>query len=201
MSLEVSTVPPNGQVAVYEAPDGQVQVDVRLDRDTVWLTQSQMAELFDRDRSVVSRHIRNAFREGELDRGATSAKFAQVQNEAGRSVGRDVEHFNLDVIISVGYRVKSLRGTQFRMWATRTLREHLVSGFTTNERRLAERGLREARETLDLLARTLTNQALVDETGETVVDLITGYADTWRLLLEYDEDRLPLPPRTSPSAS
>ena len=201
MSLEVSPTTPNGQVAVYEAPDGQVQVDVRLERDTVWLTQSQMAELFDRDRSVVSRHIRNAFREGELDRGATSAKFAQVQNEAGRSVGRDVEHFNLDVIISVGYRVKSLRGTQFRMWATRTLREHLVSGFTTNERRLAERGLREARETLDLLARTLTNQALVHETGEAVIDLITGYADTWRLLLEYDEDRLPLPPRASPSAS
>ena len=98
------------------------------------------------------------------------------------------------MIISVGYRVKSRRGTQFRIWATRTLREHMVRGFTMNEQRLAERGLCEARETLDLLSRTLRNQALDGETGQAVLDLITGYADTWRLLLAYDEDRLGPPP-------
>ena len=102
--------------------------------------------------------------------------------------------YSLDVIISVGYRVKSRRGVQFRQWATRVLREHLVRGYTFNQTRLAERGLLEARQTLDLLARTLQNQALVDDTGRAVLELIVGYAETWRLLLEYDEDRLALPP-------
>ena len=190
---------PDCDVVVYEAPGGEVRVDVRLDRETVWLTQQQMAELFGRDRSVVTRHIRNVFREGELDPEATCAKFAQVQSEGGRTVSREIDHFNLDVVISVGYRVKSVRGTWFRQWATRTLRDHLVRGYTLNERRLAERGLREARETLDLLARTLRNQALVDETGQAVLELVTGYADTWRLLLEYDEDRLATPPGAKPS--
>ncbi|WP_420634328.1 RhuM family protein [Candidatus Palauibacter sp.] len=160
-----------------------------------------MAELFERDRSVVSRHIRNAYHEGELEREATCAKFAQVRHEGERKVARGIEHFNLDVIISVGYRVKSLRGTQFRQWATRTLREHLVSGYTLNQRRLAERGLREARESLDLLARTLRNQALVEDTGRAVLELITGYSDTWRLLLEYDEDRLKTPLTARPATS
>ena len=161
-----------------------------------------MAELFERDLSVVSRHIRNAYREGELEREATFAKFATVRREGGRRVVRQIDHFNLDVIISVGYRVKSLRGTQFRQWATRTLREHLVSGYTLNQRRLAERGLREARDTLELLARTLRNQALVEDTGRAVLELVTRYADTWRLLLEYDEDRLEAPGGTRrPSAA
>ena len=201
MNLEVSTVPPHGQVAVYEAPDGQVQVDVRLDRDTVWLTQSQMADVFETSADNVGLHLRNIYAVGELAETATTEDFSVVRTEGNRRVKRDLKHYSLDATISVGYRVNSKMAVRFRQWATRTLRAHLVRGFTVNERRLAERGLREARETLDLLARTLTNQALVDETGEAVIDLITGYAGTWRLLLEYDEDRLPLPPRASSSAS
>lgn len=113
---------------------------------------------------------------------------------------RNLKHYNLDAIISVGYRVNSRRGVRFRQWATRVLREHLVQGCTFNQTRLAERGLLEARQTLDLLARTLQNQALVDDTGRAVLELITGYADTWRLLLEYDENRLVLPPGARPSS-
>lgn len=192
---------PGGEVIVYESEDGEARVDVRFDKETVWLTRLQMAELFGRDRSVITRHINNAYREQELDSESTCANFAQVRFEGGRQVSRDVEHYNLDVIISVGYRVKSLRGTQFRIWATRTLREHLVSGFTMNERRLAQRGLDEAKQTLDLLARTLSNQALVDETGRAVLHIITAYADTWRLLLEYDEDRLTPPASPKPATS
>ena len=192
---------PDCDVVVYEAPDGEARVDVRLDRETVWLTLQQMAELFGRDRSVVTRHVRNVFREGELDPEATRARFARVQSEGGRIVSREMDHFDLDVIISVGYRVESRHGAWLRQWATRTLRDHLVRGYTTNERRLAERGPREARETLDLLARTLRNQALMDDTGRAVLELVTGYADTWRLLLEYDEDRLAAaPPGARPSA-
>lgn len=197
MSAPVETS--GGEVRVYEAADGEVRVDVRLDRETVWLTQEQMSQLFGRERSVITKHVRNAFREGELEPGATCAKFAQVQTEGDRTVTRDVDHYNLDVIISVGYRVKSVQGTRFRQWATATLRDHLLRGYTVHPRRLAERGLDEARQTLDLLARTLQNQTLVDDTGRAVLELIVGYADTWRLLLEYDEDRLALPPGARPS--
>ncbi len=188
---------PGGEVLLYEAPDGQVRVDVRLERETVWLTQEQMSRLFGRERSVITKHIRNVFLEGELEAGAVCAKFAHTAEDRKTY---QVEHYNLDVIISVGYRVKSSQGTRFRQWATRVLREHLVQGYTFNQTRLAERGLLEARQTLDLLARTLQNQALVDATGRAVLDLIVGYADTWRLLLEYDEDRLALPPGVRPSS-
>lgn len=181
---------PGGEVVVYEAPDGEVSLSVRLKEETVWLTLRQMVTLFKRDFAVVSGHIRNAYREGEPEREATFAKFATVRREGGRSVQRQIGHFNLDGIISVGYRVKSLRGTQFRQWAARTLREHLVRGYTLNERRLAECGLREARETLDLLSRTLRSQSLVSGAGEAVLELVTSYADTWRRRLGYDEDRL-----------
>ena len=182
-----------GEVVLYKAPDGQVRLDVRLEQDTVWLTQAQMAELFGRERSVITKHINNVFNEGEL------AKKSNVQNLHIASSDKPVAAFSLDVIISVGYRVKSKRGVQFRQWATRVLREHLVQGYTFNQTRLAERGLVEARQTLDLLARTLQNQALVDNTGRAVLELISGYADTWRLLLEYDEDRLATPPGARPS--
>jgi prophage maintenance system killer protein len=179
-----------GEVVVYEAPDGEVRVDVRLDRETVWLTQQQMAELFGRERSVVTKHIRNVYKEGELDLSATCAKFAQVRSEGGRTISREVDHYNLDVIISVGYRVKSLRGTQFRIWATRTLRDHLLRGYTLNERRLAERGLGEIEQAVGLLARTLTAHALVTEEGRAVLQVVQQYTQAWRLLLEYDEERL-----------
>ncbi|MBI3147733.1 MAG: virulence protein RhuM/Fic/DOC family protein [Betaproteobacteria bacterium] len=198
--MSTPTEAPGGEVLLYEAPDGQVRVDVRFDHETVWLTQEQMSQLFGRERSVITKHVRNVFREGELAPEATCAKFAQVQTEGERTVTREIDHYSLDVIISVGYRVKSSQGTRFRQWATRVLREHLVQGFTFNQTRLAERGLQEARQTLDLLARTLQNQALVDDTGRAVLELITGYADTWRLLLEYDENRLLLPPGARPSS-
>ena len=185
-----------GDVALFEAPDGQIRLDVRLERETVWLSLNQMADLFGRDKSVISRHLRNIFTAGELDREAVVAKNATTATD-GKTY--QVEYFDLDAILSVGYRVNSTRGTQFRIWATRVLRDHLVQGYTFNQTRLAERGLLEARQTLDLLARTLQNQALVDDTGRAVLELITGYADTWRLLLEYDEDRLASPPGARPS--
>lgn len=187
---ETPAEPPGGEVVVYQAPDGEVRVDVRLERETVWLTQQQMAELFSRERSVVTKHIRNAYQEGELDPRATSAKYAQVRSEGGRRVSREVDHYNLDVIISVGYRVRSLRGTQFRIWATRTLREHLLRGYTLNERRLRERGLGEIEQAVGLLARTLTTHALVTDEGRAVLDVVQRYTRSWRLLLEYDEHRL-----------
>ena len=184
---------PGGEVIVYESGDGEARVNVRFEEETVWLTQRQMAEVFESTPQNIVMHLRKVFSSRELDAESTSKDFLIVRSEGQRTVRREVRHYNLDAIISVGYRVHSKRAVRFRQWATRTLREHLVSGYTMNRERLAERGLDEARQTLDLLSRTLRNQALVDETGQSVLDLITEYADTWRLLLEYDEDRLKTP--------
>jgi hypothetical protein len=127
---------PDSQLILYQTEDGQTQIQVIMQDETVWLTQKEMAELFQRDKSVISRHIQNVFKEGELDPAATVAKTATVQQEGHRTITREVEYYNLDVIISVGYRVKSHRGTQFRIWATGTLREYLVKGFVLNDERL-----------------------------------------------------------------
>ena len=123
-------------VVLYNTEDGSVQLEVQLDRETVWLNQRQMSELFDKNTDTIGLHIRNIYKEGELSREGTTEESSVVQNEGGRQVRRKVNFYNLDVIISVGYRVKSKRGTQFRQWATRLLREHLVRGFTLNEKRL-----------------------------------------------------------------
>lgn len=132
--------PEGGEFLLYQTEDGAARVEVRVRGDTVWLSLNQMAALFDRDKSVISRHISNVFDEGELERTSTVADFATVQTEGGHPVERRVEHFNLDVIISVGYRVKSLRGTQFRIWATQRLREYIVKGFTMDDARLKAAG-------------------------------------------------------------
>lgn len=120
----------NSELLIYQTEDGQTKIDVRMENETVWLSLNQMAELFQRDKSVISKHIKNVFEEGELAEDSTVAKFATVQSEGKRVVQRDIVVYNLDVIISVGYRVKSHRGTQFRIWATQRLREYIIKGFT-----------------------------------------------------------------------
>ncbi len=199
MSSEALAPAPGGQIVVYETDGGAARVDVHLDHETVWLSRRGMAEIFATTPANVFMHLRNVFAADELDAEATVKDFLIVRTEGARQVRRRIRHYNLDAIISVGYRVNSRRGVRFRQWATRTLRDHLVRGFTLNQQRLAERGLQEARDTLNLLADTLRNQALVDSTGREVLDLIAGYADTWRLLLEYDEDQLAAPPGARPA--
>jgi len=167
---------PGGEVVVYQAPNGEVRVEVRLARETIWLSQRQMAELFDTSTDNVGLHLKNVFAEGELAEAATTEDYSVVQTEGRRQVRRKLKHYNLDAILSVGYRVNSLRGTQFRIWATNTLRSHLLRGFTLNERRLAERGLGEAEQAVALLARTLTTHALVTNEGQAVLRLRRGRA-------------------------
>ena len=129
-----------GQILLYQTPDGESRIEVRLEGETVWLNQEQMAELFQRNKSTISRHINNAFEEGELTPEATVAFFATVQTEGNRQVERDIAFYNLDMIISVGYRVHSYRGVQFRMWATRVLKEYIVKGFVLNDDLLKRAG-------------------------------------------------------------
>lgn len=129
-----------GEIILYQTEDGHSRIDVRLVNETVWLSAGQMADLFQRDKSVILKHIKNVFAEGELPTEATVANFATVQTEGSRQVSRDIEHFNLDVVISVGYRVKSHRGVQFRQWATRQLRDYLVKGFVLNDEKFKQGG-------------------------------------------------------------
>ncbi len=129
-----------GEIIIYQSDDGLTKINVNMQNETVWLSLDQMAELFQRDKSTISRHIKNVFEEGELLREATVAKFATVQIEGDRQVSRDIDYYNLDVIISVGYRVKSQRGVQFRIWATERLREYLIKGFTMDDERLKGNG-------------------------------------------------------------
>ncbi|ATV31751.1 virulence RhuM family protein [Prevotella intermedia] len=125
----------NDNMLIYQSEDGKIKIDVRFEGETAWLSLEQMSMLFGRDKSTISRHIKNVFEEGELNLNSTVAKFATVQMEGGRTVERSIDYYNLDVIISVGYRVKSQQGTQFRIWATQRLREYIIKGFALNDER------------------------------------------------------------------
>jgi hypothetical protein len=138
------------EIIIYEDPDAPDPIQVTLEGETIWLTQAQMTMLFGRERSVITKHLRNIFKEGELRQEATCAKFAHVQIEGQRTVQRHIDHYNLDPIISVGYRGNSKRSVRFRQWATAVLRQHLLQGYTLNRQRLAERGMDEARTAQDL---------------------------------------------------
>ncbi len=179
-----------GELIVYQSDDGRATVDVRLEDETVWLSRKEMAVLFDRDYKTVAKHINNVFNEGELRKNSVVAKFATTGDD-GKTY--QVEYYNLDVIISVGYRVKSQQGTRFRIWATSVLRDHLVKGYTFHQKRIAEKGLDEARQVLELLGQTLQSHELVSDEGKAVLDVVNAYARTWKLLLQYDEDSLPMP--------
>lgn len=184
-------------IAIFE--DDAQRVEVRLEGETIWLTQKQMAELFDKDVRTINEHIGNVFAEGELERDATIRNFRIVRQEGKRQVGREIEHYNLDVVISVGYRVKSQRGVRFRQWATRVLREHLTQGYSLNEHRLSQQGLADLEQAVALLGKTLIRQQLVSDIGREVVGLILSYAKTWRLLLDYDEGKLGVPADAQPA--
>jgi hypothetical protein len=124
-----------GEIILYKNSEGNIRLDVRLEEETVWLTHEQMATLFGKSRSTVAEHVANVYEEGELDQNRTCRKFRQVRSEGAREVEREIDHFNLDVIISVGYRVKSPQGTQFRIWATQRLKEYIIKGFALNDER------------------------------------------------------------------
>jgi hypothetical protein len=131
---------PNGEILLYQTEDGTTRIDVRLQDETLWLTQMQMAELFQKDKRTISEHVTNVYEEGELSQEATVRKFRTVQKEGNREVERDLALYNLDMVISVGYRVKSIRATQFRIWATQRLKEYLIKGFTLDDERLKKAG-------------------------------------------------------------
>ena len=181
------------QIIIYEDKNGQISVDVVLRDEMVWLNLTQLSELFVRDKSVISRHIKNILKEQELSEVSTVAKFATVQAEGGKSVTRQLEYYNLDMIISVGYRVNSRKAVEFRKWASSILKDYLIKGYSVNYKKIMRKELEELKQTVLLLSNTLLNQNLVNETGSELLNLIRTYTKTWDILLKYDENRLELP--------
>ncbi len=179
-----------GEIIIYRAEDNTIQLDVRMENETVWLNLNQMAMLFDRDKSVISRHIRDVFRERELSKEATVAKNATVQIEGGRAIVRQMDYYNLDVIISVGYRVKSQRGVQFRQWANRILKDYLVKGYAINEK-LRREQLSDLRQLVQIVGRTVQSKAVEseDET-QAIFDVVLDYTYALDTLDNYDYERL-----------
>ncbi|MCL5282201.1 MAG: virulence RhuM family protein [Planctomycetes bacterium] len=179
-----------GEIVIYQPAEGGGRLEVRLQEETLWLSLSQIADLFGRDKSVISRHLRNVFRDGELDRKSVVAFFATTAAD-GKTY--NVEYFKLDAILSVGYRVNSVRGTQFRIWTTGVLRDHLVKGYSVNAQRL-----KELRQSLKLVGQVLERYDVTSDQARGLLSVVTDYAAALDLLDDYDHQRVtigPLKPR------
>ncbi len=182
-----------GNIVIYQTKDGKMSIDVKLENETVWLTLSQITELFDRDKSVISRHISNVFREGELDRSSVVAKNATTASD-GKIY--QVEYFNLDVIISVGYRVKSQRGTQFRIWANKVLKDYLIKGYAINQQVKAAQ-LEDLKSTVRLLSNVIEHKQLTLDEANGLLHVITDYTYGLDTLDKYDFQQLEVDSTTS----
>ncbi|AWX07499.1 virulence protein RhuM/Fic/DOC family protein [Prevotella intermedia] len=180
----------NNKIVIYQSEDGKTQLDVKLEGETVWLSQSQMSELFQTDRTVINRHIKNIYKSGELDEKATCAKNAQVRLEGNRTVTRNIPYYNLDVIISVGYRVNSIRGTRFRQWANSVLKQYLIKGYAVNEQ-IRKQQIVELRQLVQVMGRTIQQQPVpVTEESNTLLNVVIDYTYALDTLDNYDYQRL-----------
>jgi len=178
------------QLVIFHSENGKINVEVRVSEETVWLSLTQIAEVFERDKSVISRHLKNIFQEEELDEKAVGAKNATTASD-GKIY--QVEYYNLDAIISVGYRVNSKRAIAFRQWSTNILKEYLITGYSINQDKVMQNKIEHLQQTVELLSHTLINQNLVNNIGQELVSLIKNYTKTWDILVKYDEDRLEPP--------
>src|SRR5437867_4807606 len=181
-----------GEIVIDKAEDGQTAIDVRLEDETVWLTQAQISKLFAKGVPAINEHIKNVFKSGELEAGSTIRKFRIVRREGKRQVERQLDCYNLDMIIAVGYRVNSKRGTQFRIWATNVLRDHLVKGYTLNEKRLQEnkQRLKELEAAVELVGKAKSAKTLSGSETAGLLTVITEYTRSWLLLHQYDAGTL-----------
>jgi len=184
----MSRDPAKGEVVLYQTPGGGVELQVRLERESIWLTQKQMSVLFDKDTDTIGLHLRNVFAEGELQESATTEKYSEVRTEGTRRVRRRVRIYNLDVIISVGYRVKSQRGTQFRIWATQVLRDHIIKGYSANQNRLLE-----LNQTVRLVAGVIQRRDLTGDEAKALLQVLGEYNRALGLLDDYDHQRVQAP--------
>ncbi len=184
--------PSTGQIAIYQTDDGQARIDVRFEQGTFWLSQAQMAEVFDKDSDTIGLHLRNIYESGELDESVTTEDSSVVRQEGKRQVRRSIRFYNLDAAISVGYRVNSKKGTQFRIWATNVLREHLVQGYTLNQQRLEaqQEKLVELKQAIALSARLIHNKSLSTNESQGILAILEKYSHALTVLDDYDHQRL-----------
>lgn len=178
-----------GEIIIYQTSDGQTELDVRLEGDTVWLSQAQLAQLLQVRPQNITMHIRNVYKEGELERSATCKNFLQIQNEGGRLITRNIKFYNLDVIISVGYRVKSLQATQFRIWANRVLKEYLIKGYAIN-RNAKQEQLDELKRTISVMSNVLAAKSVTKDEAVGLLKVISDYAYGLDTLDRYDYQQL-----------
>ena len=184
-------------IIIYQTDDGQMQIDVRMENETVWLSQQQMAELFQTDRTSILRHIKNIYKSGELDENPTCAFFAQVQNEGKRTITRHIPFYNLDVIISVGYRVNSKRGTQFRIWANKILKDYLIKGYAVNSN-LSQQKFEDLSKLVNVLGRTIkTQEKLTSDDASALINVVLNYNYALDTLDNYDYERLKIDKTTN----
>ncbi|AFU19220.1 RhuM family protein [Actinobacillus suis] len=176
-------------IEIYQAEDGSMQVEVRFENETVWLSQAQMAKIFETSTDNISLHLKNIFKEKELEEIRTTKDFSVVRLEGNRKVTRQVKHYNLDAIISVGYRVKSKSATQFRIWATTRLKDYLTKGYAINQKRLQQNAY-ELEQALALIQKTANSSELTIESGRRLVDIVSRYTHTFLWLQQYDEGLL-----------
>jgi prophage maintenance system killer protein len=186
------------QIVIYEAESGEMQIDVQLQEETIWLTQAQMSELFGKARTTITEHIKNVFKEGELEEEMVCRNFRHTTQHGaikGKTQSKNVKFYNLDVIISVGYRVKSKRGTQFRIWANKVLKDYLVKGYAVNEKQLQQKAeqLESLKKVVALQEKVLTDYALNTDETQGLIHVISQYSKALDILDDYDHQRLKIP--------
>ena len=176
------------EIVIYQDKDKKIEVSLK--EETIWLSLNQIAQLFDKDKSVISRHIKNIYSSGELDKNSTVAIFATVQTEGEREIKRKITYYNLDVIISVGYRVNSKKATMFRIWATNVLKNYLVKGYAINENKLTQERLKELENTIKLIKNTIHTSTLTASEVKGLLEIIEKYANTWKWIEEFDTGKI-----------
>jgi len=180
------------EIKIYKTEKGNTSIEVKLENETVWLSQKQMAELFEKDSDTIGLHLKNIFKSGELDEFSTTEKYSVVQKEGNRNVKRQIKYYNLDAIISVGYRVNSKRGILFRRWSTQLLKEYLIKGFTINQEKLKKQNkqLLELKKAVKILSNVVSNKELSNDESKGLLDIISDYSYALDILDKYDYQSL-----------
>jgi hypothetical protein len=182
----------NSEIKIYKTPNGKTTIEVKLEKETVWLSQKQMAKLFDKDSDTIGLHLRNIYKSGELEKISTTEKYSVVHQEGKRKVKRQIWFYNLDAIISVGYRVNSKRGTQFRIWANKIIKDYLIKGYAIDKQQLQKQAaqLNELKETIKILGNALEYKELSNDESKGLLKIISDYSYALEILDQYDYQTL-----------
>ncbi|HYX05823.1 MAG TPA: RhuM family protein [Bacteroidales bacterium] len=186
------------EIVIYQSAEESTEIQVRLESDTIWLSQKQMADLFEKDTDTIGLHLKNIFKSGELDEKSTNGEYSVVQKEGNRKVKWSIKHYNLDAIMSVGYRVNSVRGTQFRIWANKVLRDYLMKGYTVNQEVLEKKNekLKQLQETVRMIINCFGTKELFSSGTKGLFDIISDYSYALDILDQYDYQSLKIPDTT-----